>query len=227
MGHAPIFLVVGLTPGQGGKLRAQVVMKAPDESQAAVLAADLAKETGAAVALSQTQCASRVTTPSIRVLATFGCLLEDCELCGLEGIAPSDWKPSAASAPGRTAGRLPTMWTSPGAAFFGLMRDRGLRERVRISRFVACISAAAIAAFAVSAIAVRASAAQREARLVEMARPSCDHERVTNRELRHFVRYATKTTATKQEALADVLTLCRAKSGHAATEYAVRARIRA
>jgi hypothetical protein len=218
MAHAPIFLVVGFAPGQARKLRAEVVMKAPSESQAAALAADLARETGAAIALSRTESTSPARAPTIRILANCGGVSEDSELWGLEGAPSNDWKPSAHSTAGRIIGGMPTRWAASRIACMG--RGQGLGERARISRLAPCISAAVVA-LAVSAVALRAGAAQREARLVEMARPSCDHERVTNQELHRFVRYVTKTRATKQEALAVVLTLCQAKSGRDVSKRSV------
>jgi hypothetical protein len=220
MAHAPIFLAVGFAPGQGRKLHAEVVMKAPSESKAAALAADLARETGAAIALSQTASASPDRAPTIRILANCGGVSEDSKLWGLEGVPSSDGKPFAHSTAGRIIGGMPTRLISSHIASFGMARGRRLREHSRISRLAPYISAAVVA-LAISAVAFRASAAQREARLVEMARPSCDHERVTNQELHRFVRYVTKTRATKQEALAVVLTLCQAKSGRDVSKRSV------
>jgi hypothetical protein len=222
MAHAAIFLVVGFARGRTRKLRAEVIMRAPSESQAAELAADLARKTGAAIAFSQTHPASPAKAPTIKILANCGGVSEDPGLWGLEGVPSNDWKLSAHSTSGRIIGGTPTRWISSRIAFFGMRRGRRSPERARIFRLVPCISAAVVAAFAVSAVALRASAAQREARLVEMARPSCDHERVTNQELHRFVRYVTRTRATKQEALAVVLTLCQAKSDRASLRRGIK-----
>jgi hypothetical protein len=54
-------------------------------------------------------------------------------------------------------------------------------------------------------------AAQREARLMEMARPACAHSGITNDELRHAVRGELEAGTNKKDALSNVVTLCQAK----------------
>ena len=58
-----------------------------------------------------------------------------------------------------------------------------------------------------------ASAAQREARLVEMARPACFHIGITNHDLHQLVRYEIQAGASKRDTFRAVVTLCQAKAG--------------
>ncbi|MBV8428144.1 MAG: hypothetical protein JOZ88_12965 [Hyphomicrobiales bacterium] len=76
-------------------------------------------------------------------------------------------------------------------------------------RWFVSITAALVAAIWVCGMTARA--AQREARLVEMARPDCIHSGVTNKELRHLVRGEVDIGANEREALRSVVTLCQAK----------------
>lgn len=92
-------------------------------------------------------------------------------------------------------------------------RYRSLWEGPRYSRAIAWLIVVAIAASGSAPPVVTARATQREARLVEMARPACDHTGTTNDELHHLVRYEYKVGASKKEALLAVVTLCMAKSG--------------
>jgi hypothetical protein len=76
-------------------------------------------------------------------------------------------------------------------------------------RWFVSIIAALISAIWV--FTMTAKAAQREARLMEMARPECIHSGVTNRELRHLVRGEIEAGTEEQEAVRSVVTLCQAK----------------
>ena len=76
-------------------------------------------------------------------------------------------------------------------------------------RWLVSITAALIAAIWVCGMTARA--AQREARLVEMARPDCIHNGVTNKELRHLVRGEVDAGTDEKEAVRSVVTLCQAK----------------
>jgi hypothetical protein len=76
-------------------------------------------------------------------------------------------------------------------------------------RWFVSITAALIAAIWVCGMTARA--AQREARLVEMARPACIHSGVTHKELRHLVRGEVDAGTDEKEAVRSVITLCQAK----------------
>ena len=86
-----------------------------------------------------------------------------------------------------------------------------LREAPRSDalRWFVSITAALIAAIWVCGMTARA--AQREARLVEMARPDCIHSGVTNKELRHLVRGEVDAASDENEAVRSVVNLCQAK----------------
>jgi len=58
---------------------------------------------------------------------------------------------------------------------------------------------------------ITAIAAQRESRLMEMARPAC-HSSVTNEELRNLVRDQLGSGVSKKDALRTVLSLCQTKT---------------
>ncbi len=76
-------------------------------------------------------------------------------------------------------------------------------------RWFVSITAALIAAIWVCGLTARA--AQREARLVEMARPDCIHNGVTNKELRHLVRGEVEAGSDEKDAVRTVVNLCQAK----------------
>ena len=76
-------------------------------------------------------------------------------------------------------------------------------------RWFVSITAALISAIWVCGMTARA--AQREARLVEMARPDCIHSGVTNKELRHLVRGEMDAGTDEREAVRSVVILCQAK----------------
>lgn len=76
-------------------------------------------------------------------------------------------------------------------------------------RWFVSITAALIAAIWVCGMTARA--AQREARLVEMARPDCIHSGVTNKELRHLIRGKVDAGRDEKEAVRSVVNLCQAK----------------
>jgi hypothetical protein len=56
-----------------------------------------------------------------------------------------------------------------------------------------------------------AGAAQRVARIMEMARPACDHTGITNEELHDLVRQEVEAGTSKGDAVRTVVTLCQAK----------------
>jgi hypothetical protein len=76
-------------------------------------------------------------------------------------------------------------------------------------RWFVSITAALISALWVCSMT--AKAAQREARLVDMARPDCIHSGVTNKELRHLVRGEIGTGTNEEDAVRTVVNLCQAK----------------
>jgi hypothetical protein len=76
-------------------------------------------------------------------------------------------------------------------------------------RWFVSVTAALIAAIWVCGMT--ASAAQREARLVDMARPACIHSGVTNKELRHLVRGEVDAGSDENETVRSVVNLCQAK----------------
>jgi len=77
-------------------------------------------------------------------------------------------------------------------------------------RWSVSIAAALISALWVGVLTAKAS--QKEARLVEMARPDCIHSGVTNKELRHLVRGEMEAGTDERETVRSVVTICQAKS---------------
>jgi hypothetical protein len=76
-------------------------------------------------------------------------------------------------------------------------------------RWFVSVTAALISAIWVCGMTARA--AQREARLVEMARPDCIHSGITNKELRHLVRGEIEAGTDERDAVRTVVTFCQAK----------------
>jgi hypothetical protein len=92
---------------------------------------------------------------------------------------------------------------SPEAPFSPLtFRSDGLR-------WLACITAALITAMCV--FDTTAGAAQRVARLMEMARPACNHSGITNEELHDLVWHEVEAGTNKKDALRAVVIRCQTK----------------
>lgn len=76
-------------------------------------------------------------------------------------------------------------------------------------RWFACIMASLITAMCV--FDTTAGAAQRVARLMEMARPACDHSAIANKELRDLVWHEVEAGTSKKDALRAIVIRCLTK----------------
>ena len=82
-------------------------------------------------------------------------------------------------------------------------------QRSDALRWSVSITAALISAIWVGMLT--ATASQREARLVDLARPDCIHSGVTNKELRHLVRGEMEASTDEKQTVRSVVTICQAK----------------
>jgi hypothetical protein len=217
MAGTPHFFVVAFSRAEAGELRAEVAMKALSEQHAAALASRLIGEWRGAVAFSQTVDPSTADTGDAKILARFGDLPNDRALRQWFGSVWASGRPGIGSAPAHTFARsIPVRHSLERVLSrmvpFAAWRGRSPRKGSRLSLAIAWSVAAAIAASGSAMLVITARAAQREARLVEMARPACDHAGTTHEELHRLVRHELETGASKRDALHTVITLCLAKS---------------
>ena len=217
MGDIQPFFVVVFSRGETGTFRAEAAMRAQTEWHAALLASHLLGEGRGAVAFSQTGylgtpgVSGVERAPEIEILARFGDVPDDQTLLGGFGRALTSSRPEGAAAPGGWIAYTLEAFRLLKAAFASALTLPSWGERqvaFRYSPVLAWVFAFAVAASACSFLGLTALAAQREARLVEMARPACDHTSTTNRELRHLVRAQYQAGASKKEALASVVAHC-------------------
>ena len=216
MGDIQPFFVVVFSRSETGAFRAEAAMRAQSEWHAASLASHLLGEGRGAVAFSQTGYLGTPgpsgveRTPKLEILARFGDVPDDQVLLGGFGRALTSSRPEGAAAPGGWIAYTLKAFRALKATFASaLTLSRGERQvAFRYSPVLAWVFAIAVASSASGFLGLTALAAQREVRLVEMARPACDHTGTTNRELRHLVRAQYQAGVSKKEALASVVAHC-------------------
>jgi hypothetical protein len=94
---------------------------------------------------------------------------------------------------------------------FAIRQNGSVLERSKRALAIAGLITVGLATSGSVMLILTAGAAQREARLMEMARPACAHSGITNDELRHAVRGELEAGTNKKDALSNVVTLCQAK----------------
>jgi hypothetical protein len=177
------WLVIGFA-GEAGCPRIEVVMRASDRRHADRLAADLADDDGSAIVLSPHHSFGR---RGFRVERKFGHVPPEGELQSiLPGCLISD---------------------EPRTGRDGLHRNRRNVYRG------AGLAMACAALVTVSVTAMRASAAQRETRLMELARPHCGRDAMTNKHLHQIVHHASALTDSKHDAFHLIIAVCRSGVG--------------
>jgi hypothetical protein len=210
------FFAMALSYKKTGEPRADVVMKAHSEQNAASLASHMASEGGGSLAFSYEGDLSSARPGDATILARFGVVPDDRTLFrrfdgfgkpGQAGVSdPAGDSPTTKSS---RASRLASLLT----AIWPLAQEReprGWKGR-RLSLAIAWMVALVAASSSSTLLVISARAAQREARLVEMARPACDHAGITNRELHHLVRSEYGSKITKKDALNAVVERCMSK----------------
>jgi hypothetical protein len=217
MGNIPPFFVVVFSRTEAGELRAEAAMKALSEQHAASLASHLAGERRGAVVFSQTGEALTGEAGEVEILARIGEVPDDGALLRRFGNNRASGHPGLTSAPAHPFAR--SLRSAPSLKRllsrmmpFAAARERAPRQGPRYSLALARLAAVALAVSGSGMLVISARAAQREARLVEMARPVCDHTGTTNQELHRLVRSEYKAGASKKEALYKVVAHCMAKS---------------
>ncbi len=206
------FFAMALSYKKTGEPRANVVIKAHSEQNAASLASHLAADGGGSVAFS---CKGENAQPDdATILARFGVVPDDRtflrRFAGL-GKSAKPRGPNEGDEPiaqGRGSSGLlhfvRSLWQA------ALERALARSERRRLSWAIVGVVLFAVASGSILVL-VAARAAQREARLVEMARPACDHAGLTNRELHRLVRSEYQAGADKKDAFYAVLERCLVK----------------
>ncbi|SEF03834.1 hypothetical protein SAMN05519104_8013 [Rhizobiales bacterium GAS188] len=217
MADIPIFYMVAFSRTDWDELRAEVATKAYSEQHAASLASQFAGEGRGAVAFSQMGASAVAPGGDVEILARFGDVPDDRELhhwfSGVRASERRDTTSALANATARSA--QVTRW--PRSVLSRMMpfapkREQSPRQGRSYSLAMAWLVAVAIAASGSGILGITAWAAQREARLVEMAQPTCDHTGTTDKELHRLVRYGYRVGVSKKRAFRTVITLCLAKS---------------
>jgi len=198
-----VWFVVGFTPGPGGRMRAEVIMRLSAGDHAGRLAADLADD-GGAIVLSQDYASWDGASTGLRIEAKYGNVPDDPQDWGLGELLLET--PGVRRLPESEAPQPVPEHAASCATTERLERSAGLASR--FARNAALVSLV-VAALATSAIAIRANAAQRNTRLAEMARPHCSHSPVSYRNLDRIVRHASALTESKHDALQLIVTVCR------------------
>jgi hypothetical protein len=200
---------------RAGEPRVDVVIKAQSEQNAASLASHLVRQGGGAVAFAYSGDFASARPDDAAILARFGVVPDDRTLFGQFGGFGTQLRRGVSNAPDHstTKSRLACRLANPLPRRPSLAKERELSrgKNGRLSLAVAWMAAIAAALCASSLLVINARAAQREARLVEMARPTCDHSGVTNKELHHLVRSEFQAGVNKREAFYAVVEHCLTK----------------
>ena len=219
MANIIYFLVLAFSRTAEHEFRAEAAIKGLSKEHARSAAARLADSGRGTVAFSIVDDASTAEWEDPEIIARFGDLPDDCALDQeLSRIWSTERrKGSGALAPPlakvRPAAHSPRRLLSSTRPFvIRLNRNaRSVLVRPKRSLLIAGLIVVSLAASG-SVMLMTANAAQREARLMEMARPACIHSGITNGELRGAVRGELKAGTNKIDALSNVLALCQSKS---------------
>ncbi len=194
----PLFFVLVFSSEDAGENRIEVAVKALSEQHVISLASHFAEDGRGAIAISQ----SGDQGDNVEIVARFGDVPEGWTF----GRTPITSKEHA-SLPVST--RSDTLGMAQSLGTLIATQAQILREGSMLSRAIASLVIIALAVGGGSLVAL-AKGEQREARLVEMARPACSHSGIENKELRGLVKQELRTGLSKQHVLYAVLDLCQA-----------------
>jgi hypothetical protein len=198
----PLFFVLVFSSEDAGENRIEVAVKALSEQHVISLASHFAEDGRGAIAISQSGDHLVAGGDNVEIVARFGDVPEGWTF----GRTPITSKEHA-SLPVST--RSDTLGMAQSLGTLIATQAQILREGSMLSRAIASLVIIALAVGGGSLVAL-AKGEQREARLVEMARPACSHSGIENKELRGLVKQELRTGLSKQHVLYAVLDLCQA-----------------
>ena len=229
MTDAPLYFVVAFSRSEALELRAEVAIKVPSRQQAASLAWRLADGTRGAIALSRSAWPQGPGSASLEILARFGDVPDDRALRrqfgddrSWGGIAIAPAAPFPRSMPSNPRAPDARMRAPPLPAQSKPVSARpvsakpvpaqhALGKTPRYAHLSACLVAAGVAIWGSTVLVIAAQGAQREARLLELARPACEHAGASNEDMHHLVKFGYQGGASKKAALEKVIALCQAR----------------
>ncbi|SDR59457.1 hypothetical protein SAMN05519103_06427 [Rhizobiales bacterium GAS113] len=216
MANIIYFLVLAFSRTEEYEFRAEAAIKALSKEHARSAAAQLADHGRGTVAFSIAGEPSTAKWEDPEVIARFGDLPDDC---ALHQELSRVWSTERAEGNGALARPLANgmalslrrrLWSS--AIPISGRQQRSVLGSSKRSLVIAGSIAVGLATSGSVMLIRTASAAQREARLMEMARPVCIHSGITNDELRHAVRGELEAGTNKKNALRTIVTLCQANA---------------
>jgi hypothetical protein len=224
MTDAPLYFVVAFSRSEALELRAEVAIKVPSRQQAASLASRLADGARGAIALSRSAWPQGPGNASLEILARFGDVPDDRALRrqfgddrNWGGIAIAPAAPFPRSMPSKPRPpdarmRAPSLPAQPKPASAKPVPAKpALRKPPRYARVSACLAAAGVVIWGSTVLVIAAHGAQREARLLELARPACEHAGTSNDDMHRLVKFGYKGGVSKKAALEKVIALCQAR----------------
>ena len=225
MAGSTYFFVAVFFRDDTGKIRTEAIVRARSRLHATLTAASFEGEGTGAIAFSKALNPTSAQWGGTEILVRYGVLPNEHTI---HRAVYGNWGEVKAERPDRpTVQAQQSQIASP-------TRSRRLRERTarslpfarafrpappkgRLKLRVAGTLAAVLLAIVVTGRFLTSSrAAQREARLVEIARPDCIHAGATNAELHRLVRSQYRSGVSKKDALMAVITICKSKLSVAA-----------
>ncbi|SDR63919.1 hypothetical protein SAMN05519103_09182 [Rhizobiales bacterium GAS113] len=218
MANIIYFLVLAFSRTEEHEFRAEAAIKALSKEHARSAAAHLADYGRGTVAFSIAGEPSTAKWEDPEIIARFGDLPDDCALHQELGRV---WPAQRSERNGALARPLANvrpaalslrrrLWSS--AIPISGRQQRSVPGSSKRSLVIAGLVILGLATSGSVMLIRTASAAQREARLMEMARPACIHSGITNDELRHAVRGELEAGTNKKDALRTIVTLCQANA---------------
>ncbi len=210
MADFPQFFVVVFSRTEANEIQIGAAMRALNERHAASLGSHFVGDGQGAIAFSRSGDRSVARGENVKILAQFGDALPDGPNIwapGTPGSASVRANPLAKKRPVTNALRI----ARSRIVSFAARQRQFLQERSRLSHAMASLVTVAFAVSGGSLVAL-AKGAQREARLVEMARPACSHSDIENKTLRWLVRHELHAGLSKEHVLYAVASLCQANS---------------
>jgi hypothetical protein len=219
MAGSTYFFVAVFFRDDTGKIRTEAIVRARSRLHATLTAASFEGEGTGAIAFSKALNSSSAQWGGTEILVRYGVLPNEHAIhravYGNWGEikserpdpAPVQVQSEVAKSTNSTGSTDPARRSLPLARIFMPRRPKG-----RLKLRVAATLAAALLAIVVTGRFLSSSrAAQREARLVEIARPDCSHAGTTNAELHRLVKSQYRSGVSKKDALLAVISICRAK----------------
>jgi hypothetical protein len=215
MANITYFFALAFSRTEEGGTRAEAAIRAFNEEHAISMAAHLEGEGRGAVALAKTGDPSNSAWNDVEILARFGDLPDDSVLSRKASevwrAAPS-YHAGAPASPiakaAHAARALPSGWLN--SMPFAVRREKIVPGGRKRSFAMTSLVALGLSVLGGAMLIITAKAGQRESRMVEMARPACNHTAITNEELRRLVRNEYNTGTDKQNTLRSVVVLCQA-----------------